>query len=224
LLTIKSPSPPHLLSLLGSSLTYLADNAEDSIYQLSTSEQFITGGWTILQRIIIHLLVESTDPWASKSVAKDIDSLLAWTNALKSTAAPKLPPKGSDIGDILPTADLLQDSFLRIEVLQAIARTADTIISTKPKSVPASSKDTLGKAKSIAVEAGKAINKAASEWKRSIKNQGTAMVSKLLAAGVTGDDVGDILELGGGTRVVSIQEVLDAAIDSVEGLEKVRVG
>lgn len=233
--TLKTPLPPYLVSLLGSSLAYLTDNASDSIYQLTLSEQFVAGGWTLLQRIIIHLFISASDPFASKNVSKDIDSLLAWTSALQKTPAPQLPkPATADPGDLLPTADLLQDTFLRLEVLQAIARTAADIASASASAsanakakaaLPAPAKAALAKTKAAAVDAGKAINAAARAWRDSVKSHGSALVSRLLAAGATGDDVAEILELGsgGGSRVVGVQEVLEAAIDSIEGVEKVRV-
>jgi hypothetical protein len=220
LITIKSPYPPHLLSLLESSLIYLSDNASDEIYQLSLPEQFISKGWTLLQGIIIFEVFGSSDKRASKNLTEDINTLLTWTTDLKKL--PELPFEKASV-ELLPSAEFLQDIYLRLELLQAIHRTSD-FLSSRMKGLPSASKDIPKKIKTAAQEAGKTINQVGTDWKNALKKEGTVMIDKLLAASVTGDDVTEILDLQSGPRYVGPLEVCDAAIDAVEGVEKVRVG
>jgi N-terminal acetyltransferase B complex non-catalytic subunit len=216
--SLKAPPPPYLLALLSTNVAYLTDNSSDASYQLTSSEQSMAVGWTMLQGIICYLILGPENKWASKSIGKEIDQLFIWTLNLKSL--PEVPPLG-----LLPQADIIQDLYLRLEMLQAVfnvAQFASTVVKTKK--LPQGAKDTLPKILSIAIDAGKLINSAAAKWKEHLKRENVALVNKLMSSTATGDDVAEILELSHEATIIDARAILEAAIDTVEGLESVKVG
>jgi hypothetical protein len=183
------------------------------MYQLTSSEQFVSTGWDTIGRILCTAFSVSPEKFGSKNIGKEFSSLASWTEQLKTL--PKLPTD-----DPLPQVDVIQELFLRLEVLQTIVRLVDFASTAKGISVP---KDTLSKIKTSAKESGKAINEAAAKWKQKLSGLGAGLISKMLKAGVTGEDVSDILDLGDIEKLVSSREILNVAMDTVEGLEKVKV-
>jgi hypothetical protein len=215
---LKAPAPPYLLALLSSNLAYLAENSSDAIYQLSSSEQSVAVGWSMVQSVICYLVLGYEHQWASKNIDKDFEQLLDWTSNLKNL--PELPPTG-----LLPQEDIIQDLYLLFEVLQAVFNTAQYASSVmKSKKLPLGARDTLQKISNIAIDCGKLINSAAANWKECLKRENIGLVKRLMSSGATGDDVAEILELSPEADIIDAQAILEAAIDSVEGLEKVKVG
>jgi hypothetical protein len=210
---IKAPLAPYLSSLLISNLTYLAENSSDATYQLTSSEQFVSFGWDTIGRILCSIYSVSPEKFGSKNVVREFSALASWTAQSKST-----PKFAQD--DPLPQVDVIQELYLRIELLQTIVRLVDFASNAKGISVP---KETLAQIKSSAKEGGRAINESATKWKQKLIGLGSGPISQMLKAGVTGEDVSDIIDLGDIEKLVSSREILNVALDTVEGLEKVKV-
>jgi hypothetical protein len=213
-MSMKAPYPASQLRILTNQITYLASNVDEKPYQLTLPEQLISTGWDRLQPLILAYTVGASSHHSSSNLKQDATLLLNW---VKDTSYS--PP---DHG-LLPQSDILQDMFLRLEVLKVCDKFCDVALTASKQKghamygkLPA---EVIQKIKATGLETAKAIRNHAKEWKKMLEKEGKAGVLDLVKAGPTGDDVYGVLE-GWATTV----EIVESALDALDGLIKVKVG
>jgi len=209
---------PTLLPLLESSLSFLQENFDDKMYQLTLSEQFVASGWDRLLPIACWFSLGSGHMRSSKDVKKDMQSLAAWVRDGRFEKSPT---------DMLATSEKIQDMLLRLELLKAISTfcsTATTVAKTKgvdPKRVISS--DLVSKLRSAAVEGAKVITSFASQWRDKERLSGKQMITELLRSDETAEDLTDVFGAEDWSPEGSIRDILESSVDALDGVTKVSV-
>lgn len=185
------------------------------MYQLSPSEQLISIGWDRLQPLIFVLMLGPQSSHASSNVKKDSSALFDW---LKDTSY-----SSPTNHRLLPQADILQDMFLRLEMLKVYDKFCEVALTAAKQKghhlhgkLPA---DIIQKAKTVVADNAKAIRSYAQTWKKKVEKGGKAAVLRLLKDGPTGDDIMRFWEADWSTP----GEIMESAIDALDGVIKVKL-
>jgi hypothetical protein len=181
----------------------------------------------------------------SQSRISDLAALTSFVTAFASTipSAPEAKP-----ADLIPSTDVIQDLFLRLELLQTLYKLHDVLsklTSGKEKADPrakelvdeqrANKTQNLSKiltelSQSITKQ-GKDIQELSKAWVSKLQKSGPGgTVGKLLEMGPTGEDLAGILEVwlnqegNENMKEERTTEFWGAAIDGVEGVGRVKLG
>jgi hypothetical protein len=215
LLASKAPYPASQLCIFDIQIKYLKANKDDKMYQLTPSEQLISIGWDRLQPLICAVILGPESPHASSNIKKDSGALLDWLKDTNYAAPTTHRP--------LPQADVLQDMFLRLELLKACDKFCTVALAAAKQKghllhgkLPA---DVIQKAKALVADNVKAIRGYAQTWKKAVEKGSKAEVLRLLKDGPTGDDIMQLWEADWSTP----RDIVESAIDALDGVIKVKL-
>jgi hypothetical protein len=203
-------------------------------YQLTSSEQKVTACWDALVPLIRRLVFGPTDKeGASMDPAATLKKIQSW---LQDTVSQYSKPSEESERNILPLNEALQGAYLSLEAIHAVSLFCDAVSSASggktaqyqhhtagAKTIAA---DVVKETKQAAKEAYDAIHLRAESWRSRVKEQGGTYVDKALFSGVTGEDVRDLLSAddnGGWNKEAVVKDIVDSAIDSLDGLCMVKM-
>jgi hypothetical protein len=194
------------------------------MYQLTDSEQYVSVGWDHLTPLTCWLTLGADDPRASKDIKTDTKALLNWVQG--TSLKPSSPQDDDDPLSNLPTAETVQDLFLRAEVLKAVHVFCDAATTASKLKGSAAAKhmqpNLITQTRAAAVQSFQSIRDFALEWKKRMREAGTDMVTGLLAMDDTGEDVRELMGEAW-SKEETIQDIVESAVDAIDGLTKVRL-
>lgn len=231
LLFSQPPHEPYLLPQLDLDMAYLKANHDDMRYQLTTSEQRVSTCWDLLVPLIWRLVFGVNDKVAAASdTVKALKAVQSWLQESQRQHTTETSDQ-----NVFPSNESLQGAYLSFEVINAVSLFCDAVTiatSGKPpyphhtagaKTIPA---DAIKITKSAAKAAFDAVHVRAEEWRKRVKEEGSKYVTAALFSGAIGEDVKELLDsddTGNWNQEAIINDLVESAIDSLDGLCKVKL-
>jgi hypothetical protein len=203
-------------------------------YQLTNSEQKVVTCWDLLVPLVRRVVFGQADKVAATNdPTATLKKIQSW---LQEVVSQYNKPTEEAERNILPSNESLQGAYLSIEVIQAVSLFCDAVTAASggkvvqyqhhtagSKTIPA---DAVKKTKQAAKDAFDAVHARAESWRSRIKQQGESYVDTALFSGVTGDDVRELMsadENNSWSKAAIVKDIAESAIDSLDGLCKVKL-
>jgi hypothetical protein len=207
-------------------LKYLQDNTNAQDTELTTAERDICQRWDKIVPITTWLILGAKHLHASRNIKGDLASLVSFLNTATLAIQAQDMDLGSDDRFEFTHFSELESWFLHLEFAKACMQFATTAAALlKQKSHHAASGisvDVLAKIKAEAKALGDAVQKQARVLQASLRMDGRAKVLQVIKGG----GLGVLIEqLTGGEQLRRyVDEIVESAIEGLDGVLKVKVG
>ncbi|KAK3074914.1 hypothetical protein LTS18_014138, partial [Coniosporium uncinatum] len=212
LLSAKTPRESDWELLKADADTTLGDIPEASS-SVSPFERDFTQGWYLLRTLALTSFHKPTanEPQLIQKIHKFIDDMA--------------PPTNSEELPLLPDCHFLERAFLTLEFLKACTHLCHVLLNPKePKAknrTVISQKASIESLRKLAAEKAQGFKKVIVKWEAELKANGHKRVFRLVEEDVLGKRVEEII----GKDFVEgcVREIVESAVDALQGIGRVKV-
>lgn len=206
-------------------MTYLRENAKAADNELTPTEREVCLHWDLLIPLAIWLVLGPKHPHASQDVQQGLKTLAEHLNAAALASQAQDIDLGHDDRLEFTHASELESWYLHLELAKTCVQFVTTAtVFLKQKSHHAArgiTADALGKVRTESKALADAMQKQASSLKDGLQKSGRQKVLRAVQSGGLG---GLIERITGGEQLrMYVDEMVESAIEGLDGVSKVKV-